>query len=398
MSNGPRLVPLVVAALIALAGGAAASAPPLADSRCPTGALVDPAFRDAALTKLEGLAVHAPGRPVDGAIRSDRSAGLRDGAGGSWFRIAAYQVNLGVIGALSTGPRALPLAADWLRWQARHIAPSGPLRGVVLDTWVRADTLEESTCPQGLAPEQCGEVDAFDSTAASTLLAADAYLRAGGDPGTIREPAMRQALEAAATALLALESPGGFTVAKPGHPVVFTMDQVEVAAGWRAWARVQRDAYAQPASAANSTAKAAVIETAIRERLVRRNAWLVSEGAGAPDRRVWYPDTVAQAWPLLWLPEHAAQPDAARAVWAAAIAHWQRDPVRGWSEVNVDPDGFWWPAVAVAALCTGDEPRAVRWVARARKRWLDPADPFARPFQVGDLLWLLWMAQPAGRG
>ena len=48
----------------------------------------------------------------------------------------------------------------------------------------------------------------------------------------------------------------------------------------------------------------------------------------------------------------------------------------------------------MAALCTGDEPAARTWVARARQRWLDPRDPFAWPFQVSDLLWLLWLADP----
>ena len=36
--------------------------PALADSPCPTGALVDPVFRDAALQALAGLVVNAPGK------------------------------------------------------------------------------------------------------------------------------------------------------------------------------------------------------------------------------------------------------------------------------------------------------------------------------------------------
>ena len=375
------------------AGTVGASEPPLAGSPCAAGGLVDPAFRDASLVALDRLVVHAPGRPADGAMRSHHSAGHVDVQGRAWHHVSAYQVNFGLVGALRVAPQLLPLVADWLRWQARHIAPVGGNRGVVLDHWVRADTADESTCPPGIAQSLCGHVDAFDSTAASTLLMADAYLRHGGDVFVLREPKMRQALEAAAAAIRDLTTTDGLTLAKPTHRIVYTMDVVEVMAGWRAWARVQRDAYAEPASADNSAAAAARGETGLRARLwdASAGAWRVSLGAGAPQRSRWYPDTVAQAWPLLWGAE-AGTADRARDAWRRAIAPWQGK--QHWARSNVDPDGFWWPAAAVAALCTGDAAGARTWVARARQRWLDPAAPFAWPFQVGDLLWLLWLADP----
>ena len=388
------------------------SAPPLTGSPCAPGALVDATFRDAALAALGRLAVQAPGRSAHGAVRSHHSAGHVDAQGRGWHQISAYQVNLGLVGALRVSPKALPLAANWLRWLAGHIAPGGASRGVVLDHWVRADDFAESTCPPGMAPAQCGAVDAYDSTAATTLLLAEAYLARGGDVMLVRDPAMRQALEAAATTLNALGGPDGLTIAKPDHAVVYTMDIVEVVAGWRAWARLQRDAYAQPASAVNSDGLADRAEASLHQRLwqASANAWQVSLGAGAPQPRHWYPDTVAQAWPLLWGVGGVA-PDRARATWRAAIAPWQRGPATSllvpattavappaaaphWARSTADPAGFWWPAVAVAAACTGDDESARVWVARARARWLDPKTPFAWPFQVGDLLWLLWLADP----
>ena len=385
-------------ALAAAAVAAPASAAPtqgLAGSPCPTGALVDPVFRDAALQALAGLVVKAPGRSAHGAVRSHHSVGYVDAQGRAWHQISAYQVNLGLVGVLRVAPQQLPLVADWLGWLARHIAIHGVNRGVVLDHWVRAGDFEESTCPPGMAPGLCGAVDAFDSTAATTLLLADAYLAHGGDVMLIRAPAMRQALEAAAATLHALTVADGLTLAKPSHPVVYTMDVVEVIAGWRAWARVQQGAYAQPQSAMNSFAAAQRAEAGLRARLWSdaEAGWRISLDAGALRPSRWYPDTVAQAWPLLWGVD-AGPPDRARDAWRRAIAPWQRTP--HWARTTVDPDGFWWPAVAVAALCTGDEASARTWVARARQRWLDPKAPFAWPFQVGDLLWLLWLAEPAG--
>ena len=375
---------------VAVAAGVAQE-PPLAGSRCAAGALVDPIFRDEALATLERLVVHAPGRAADGAVFSHQSAGYVDAQGRAWHQVSAYQANLGVIGALRVAPRLLPLAAAWLRWQARHIAPVGAPRGVVIDHWVRTGDLEESTCPPGIAPQLCGTVDAYDSTAASTLLMADAYLRHGGDLRVLRDPAMRQALEAAASALGGLTVADGLTVAKPTHLIVYTMDMAEVVAGWRAWARLQRDAYAQPASADNTLATAARAEAGTRARLwdARSGAWRVDLDAGAPQRNRWYPDTVAQAWPMLWGLD-ADLPEQTRQAWRRAVAPWQG--AAHWARTNVDPAGFWWPAVAVAALCTGDDVGARTWVARARQHWLDPAAPFAWPFQVGDLLWLMWLA------
>jgi hypothetical protein len=103
---------------------------------------------------------------------------------------------------------------------------------------------------------------------------------------------------------------------------------------------------------------------------------------------------MAQAWPLLW--STSGQPasfQASRSAWPRAAAQWRTND-NAWQTRNVDPAGFWWPAAAVAAHCVGDTAAAVDWVARARTAWLKPAAPFAWPFQVSDLLWLLWLAEP----
>lgn len=363
------------------------------DSPCPTGGFVDAEFRDAALSVLERLVVQAPGHRSHGAVRTHQTAGHVDAHGRGWHQVSAYQANLGLIGALRVAPHLLPVAADWLRWQAQHMATQGASRGVVLDHWVRDDDFEESTCPSGMSQSLCAHVDAYDSTAASTLLMADAYLRHGGDPFVLREPLMRQALEAAATALRELTTPNGLTLAKPNHRVVYTMDAVEVIAGWRAWARVQRVAYAQPQSGEVSLGAARRGEAALRTHLwdSAARAWRTSLGAGALQTSRWYPDTVAQAWPLLWGTDTNDNHGQAREAWRRAIARWQGASSH-WARQQADPDGFWWPAVAVAARCTGD-PQATRlWVARARQHWLAPTGPFSWPFQVGDLLWLLWLA------
>ena len=398
-----RLLVIVFAAVLLAAGtasamppsdAAAAALPPLG-SRCPVGGLVDAVFRDAALHALGRLAVHAPGRAADGAVRLNRAAGHVDADGRAWHQVSAYQTNLGLIGVARVAPQALPLIADWLRWQARHVTPTAGAGGVVLDHWLRESDLAESTCPTRLAARLCGHVDADDSTAASLLLLADAYLGHGGDAALPREPAMRRALEAAAAALALLLQPDGLSWAKPNHPAGYLMDAVEVAAGWRAWSRLQRDAYADAAGADASLAAAARVDAAVQRQLwhAPSGRWRVHSGAAAPDDRRWYPDAMAQAWPLLW---SAGQDDAAferaQGAWRHTALAWQGE--RHWAARNVDPAGFWWPAAAVAARCAGDDVPARAWVARARRVWLTPRSPFDWPFHVGDLLWLLWLADP----
>lgn len=371
---------------------------PIAECPCPAGGLVDDEFRDAALQALDRLVVKAPGQPAHGAIQSHHAAGHLDPQGRAWHQVTAYAANLAVLGALRLSPSVLPLAEDWLRWQARHIEAQGPQRGVVLDHWVRDGGQEESICPEGIAQRLCGHVDAYDSTAATTLLVAEAYVRHGGDANLLREPPVRLALEAAAMALAQLTTADGLTLAKPDYPIVYTMDAAEVIASWRAWARLQRTVYSQPASAQISLALADRAQKAMHAKLwdPKSQAWKVSLDAGAPEFKRWYPDTMAQAWPMLW----GVVPAAKRSnvdLWRRSMAAWQRRDATGtsrWTQGRADQDGFWWPAVAVAAHCVGQTNSSKAWVARARESWLTPESPFAWPFQVSDLMWLLWMADP----
>lgn len=365
-----------------------------ADTGCDKGGLVDAGFRDAALAALSRLVVHAPGLAADGAVRANSAPGHVDPSGQAWHFISAYQVNLALMEALRVAPDNAPVAAGWLRWQARHTTPTGAGQGVVFDHWIRVSDLHVAPCPPGRVLGDCPQVDAYDSTAASALLMADAYLAATGDAALLREPAVRAALERSAGTVVALTEPDGLSSAKPGHRVEYLMDAAEVVAGWRAWARVQQSAYGDRAGAQASLDAARRMEDAMRRQLwhAPSQAWRVSRQAGAPDVSVWYPDTVAQAWPLLWGVRGPAATDAATA-WRDMSARWRG--ADGWTHRNVDPDGFWWPAAAVAARCVGHGADARRWVARARAAWLAPGDPFAWPFQVGDLRWLFWLSDPA---
>jgi hypothetical protein len=393
-----RLAAAAAAATCALAPAGAqgnAGTPPM-DSLCPPGALVDAAFRDAAVLTMRQLVVRAPSQPSHGAVRRALAPAHIDAQKRPWHHIAAYEGNLGLIGALRVDPSLRTEAADWLRWQVRHLPLRGPDQGVLHDRWVLADGTQETMCPPDIAASHCHQIDATDSTIASLFLMAKAYLDNGGDAALLREPAVRLALERAATTLARLQQANGLSWAKRSHPVAYLMDAVEVAAGWRALASVQERVWAQPQAAQTSRARAQQTSSGVEQQLWDAGAglWRVSLEAASPQTTRWYPDTVAQAWPLLW--SSAGQPagyTASRNAWPRAAAQWRTND-HAWQARNVDPAGFWWPAAAVAAHCVGDTAAAVDWVARARAAWLQPQAPFAWPFQVSDLLWLLWLAEP----
>jgi hypothetical protein len=369
---------------------------PQGSGACGYGHLVQADFRDAALRAFERLMLAAPGRPADGAVKTHQSPGHVDPQGQAWHHVSAYQANLAFIGALRIDPGQAPAAARWLRWQARHTTPTGSGRGVVFDHWVRASDLQEADCPPGRDARTCPQVDAYDSTAATLLLMAEAYLRHSDDASMLREPAMRAALEAAAGTMASLAEPGGLSWAKPDYPVAYLMDALEVAAGWRAWARLQTEVYQVPQAGINSMGTAETLDAAIVRQLwhAPSHTWRVRLDAPKPNFSTWYPDTVAQAWPLLWSRDAGpAAQQRARSAWRKAASQWKDRA--DWSRRNVDPDGFWWPAMAVAAHCVGEVDDARAWVARARSDWMQPARPFGWPFQVGDLLWLFWLADPA---
>ncbi len=389
--------------LAAWAGSALAQDPPAAlaappiDSACPAGNLVDPAFRDAAVLTMRRLVVRAPGRATHGAVRRSLGAAHVDRRGRTWHHVAAYEANLGFIGALRVDATMRREAADWLRWQAAQLPLSGPDRGVLHDRWVLADGSQQSACPADIDARHCRQIDAVDSTLASFFLMAQAYLRHGGDAALLREPALRAAFDVAAATLATLQQTEGLSWAKADHPVAYLMDAVEVAAGWRALAQLQAEAWGDAAGAAVSRHQAQRTQDALQRSLWDGSAglWRVSLNGPATRLARWYPDSMAQAWPLLWGPagRDPAQVTRDRAAWQRAAAAWHT-PERHWAARNVDPAGFWWPAAAVAAHCSGDAGAAADWVARARRAWLAGPPPFPWPFQVSDLLWLLWLAEP----
>lgn len=429
---------LTLAGPPARAAGPAAS-PPLPGSPCAPLPLADAALAEAAVQVLRTLAVQAPGRPADGAWRVQNDAAHESDDAPPWQRISAYPANLALVGMLAAAPQAVrPLAADWLRWQAQALAPGRtPWPGVLPDHWLQVDTGRLLRCAPAGAPRpaaaraaRCEAVDAHDSAAASLLLAAQAWWRHTGDAGLLRERALRRALADAAAALRRLDDGQGLSLAAPDYPVAYLMDAVEVAAGWAAWAQLQAEVWQNPAAAADGRRQARRVATAIQTRLWDPAAgrWRVHAGASAPEATRWYPDTVAQAWPLLWgLDQHLAPPAAdalrqrARQAWLQAVAAWQEAaaaatptepaPLRParWALAPADRDGFWWPSIAVASACTGDPMSTQVWLARARHAWLDapvapdpeahPATVMARfpaPFEIGDLLWLAWLLPAPG--
>ena len=365
------------AALLASALGVATA--PAAAAACPTGVLVDAAFRDAGLAALQRLTVQAPGQAADGAVRVHQSAGYVDPQGGAWHHVSAYQVNLAFVGALRVAPDMKEAAGRWLQWQARHMetAGLGAARGVVLDHWLRAPDLSESTCPPGLAPALCNEVDAFDSTAASTLLMADAYVLCTGGAALLRQPHVRPALEAAAATLRAADAAERPDLGQARPPVAYTDGRRR---GARRLARLGGDPARRLRRAAVGARHLDFVRRGEAADCARGSGTRSSACGGSMPAPSPPASTTGIRTPSPRRGRCSGTASPIRSSRCARASPGTVPPTAwrgadGWAVRNVDPAGFWWPAVAVAAHCTGDTESARTWVQRAPRALADARGP-----------------------
>ncbi len=152
----------------------------------------------------------ADGALVQGAAQAPRA------------RVVPYFANLGALGLVAAGRatgdmRYAAAVRRWVGWFEAH----QNLDGTIFDH-VRTNGLWQAT----------GTCDSTDSYAATFLELCGALQRAAPDDVWLR--ARRPALERAVGAIRLTLQPSGLTMAKPGWPVCYTMDNCEVLRGLRA--------------------------------------------------------------------------------------------------------------------------------------------------------------------
>lgn len=296
-----------------------------------------------------------------------------------------YEANLGAQALLLADPRYLPMVRGYLEWYLRTL--NRPDRNGVTGTVYDYD-YDPRTCVGTPQPHPgTGERPKYDSTdayAGTFLSLVAAYARA--DPAGhdfLRAPAVRADLEAVADVIGATRRPSGLSGATPTYPAEYLMDNVEAQRGIEDYGWLLRTVLDDPAGAQRRFAEAAAIRAAIETHL-----WAASRTPGmyafaadrpSPSWDTWFPDSVAQLWPV-WA--GVGDPGRRRALWAAFARRWpewvRSTPAYGTVAPEHDPNA----GVAYAAATVGDRAAVDEYLRNTEERWVKRGRP--PPWTVDD--------------
>jgi hypothetical protein len=128
------------------------------------------------------------------------------------------------------------------------------------------------------------------------------------------------------------------------------------------------------------------IRAGIQSVLYVRNSGLYRSytGSADPDLQTWYPDSVAQLYPMV---QGVIAPSSSRSrsVYAAFNKAWP-----GWTDLSFNSqDEFPWVVVSYAAFLAQDKTRVDRYIATIRNRYLIAEPVFPWPWYSAEAGWLM---------
>lgn len=263
-------------------------------------------------------------------------------------RTVPYFSNLAAMVMLEY-PQEIPRVKSYLQWYLSHLNRPDHfgLHGTIYD-YVYTDDREIST----------RDYDSADSYAATFLSLAYRYLLVTGDRQFVTDHLSD--LERVAGVLLQLQDLDGLIWAKPDYPLKYLMDNAENYRGIADFAALLATTGLHDASliyAQRAQQLRRGIETRLWDPTTGRYHWAI-DSQGRPqalrsDR--WYPDGVAQLYPIL---HGLDEPYSARAI-ALYAAFNQQFP--RWPELDKG-DPYPWAVVAYVAAQMNDIERATRAV------------------------------------
>ena len=209
-------------------------------------------------------------------------------------RITPYFANFAGLGLIAAykkvhDPRFLKAARRWADWYAGHQNPDG--------------TINDYTGSPG-AWKSTGDYDSTDSYAATYLELLLSISQTTSDSQWLRAK-YSSAARAFAAIRLTLQ-PSGLTLAKPTYPIMYTMDNVEVARGLRATEEICR-ILKEKAAQAIAAEMAHTMETALTRDLwnADRQHYRIGvqpDGFKHEGLTKWYPDVMANLMAIGWRP------------------------------------------------------------------------------------------------
>jgi len=263
----------------------------------------------------------------------------------------------------------------YLEWYITHINERDRfgLKGTIYDYVRQGDTW---------VPTE--DYDSADSYAATFLSLVAAYGSASGDLSFAEH--WRAELQVVAEVLLELQDKDGLMWAKPRYYVKFLMDNAENYRGLLDGADLmlrlgQADLAARYQAAAERVAAGIERRLWIPER--QAYAWaLYGRWWARQPRERWYPDTVAQLFPIVF---GVVPPDSER---AETLYGYLNQKYPNWVAGEFD-DRFPWAILALVAATMQDKERAVAYLDNVNQQVFTPSQGATYPWYAGESAFLL---------
>ena len=324
-----------------------------------------------------------PNLPNYGAIKIHHEPG--DLNGNLYFNVVPYYSNLGVLGLLLAPVKSkLEVAERWINWYLRHLNANGTM----YDYWYLQDGTRETTCRYN---------DSEDSYAATFLGVAWTYYEEGGSATFLNAPGNKEKFETIAGVILSLQDKDGLTWAKEDYRVKYLMDNSEVYWGLLSMAKLEAVVFGDLSAAKGYVYAADKVRKGIYRSLLDRgtNLYHVAKFEDGTceeaDLNIWYPGTVAIAWPHLF-GVIESNSEIATFQMASLNDSWDGSPNPDWVCNIVDATGYLWPSIGYATLLTGNWEQAIDHTNFVKSlKFPTKEDPvgFSWQFGVDDGGWLL---------
>jgi hypothetical protein len=291
-------------------------------------------------------------------------------------QINPYFANLAAIGMLQGDQTKIPQVKAWMTWYINHFnwPDYNGVYGTVYNYKVYS-TVETSI----------QDYDSADSYAAAFLSltwalwetgdpSAQAFIRGIGE----------YAFNVVGNVITKLQQSNGLVYAKPNYPIGFTIDNSEDYRGLVDLADLMLAAWGDSNGSNWYIAHATELQNGIQSVLYdsRLKLYYTSAGAAAPNMATWYPDSVAQLFPIT-NGVIAASSAQAKTVYFKFNGAWP-----GWDHMSLDSqDSFPWAVVSYAALLMGDTSRANTYITTVENKYEGVGFPW--PWYCAEAGWYL---------
>jgi hypothetical protein len=291
--------------------------------------------------------------------------------------INPYFANLAAIGMIKGDTTKIPQVESWIQWYLSHLnwPDSNGVYGTVCDYNVADGDVETST----------GYYDSADSYAA-TFLSLTWALWETGDPGAqlFIKDIGEYKFNVVGNVITNLQQNDGLVFAKPDYQIKFLMDNSENYRGLMDLADLMQAAWNDTSSSNWYIVRATDIQNGIQNVLYNpaTKLYYTSAGAPAPNLTRWYPDSIAQLFPIT-NGVIAGGSGQARTIYNKFNKAWLK-----WTDLSFNSqDPFPWTVASYAAALMGDNNRANAYIASIQKKYQH--DNFPWPFYPAEGGWYI---------